>query len=210
MMPLHLRPKMRQEPLQWGFEPGAALINGIKAVLVGTVEGRFQEADVDTFFPHVDWAWLEMNLPDAEIVMDELVLRGFVFEMVWPEFNDGSTFGLTVECETWITENLGAPEDFDTDDDETLEFLTALDWIRKSDRRASALPPVGRGTIVASHIHNKNGKQIKLTHWVAQASYTHAESRAALARIDSAVEARSITLKAAGQYKRRIRERTVQ
>ena len=210
MLPLHLRPKMHQEPLQWGFEPGPALINGIKAVLVGTVEGRFLKADVDTFFPHVDWAWIEKNLPDAETVMDELVLRGFVFEMVWPEFNDGSTFGLTVECETWIVENLHAPEDFDPEDEETLEYLTGLDWIRKSDPRASALPPVGRGTILASHIHNINGKQIKLTRWVAQATYTHAESHAALAQIDSAVEARSITLKAAGQYKRRIRERTVQ
>lgn len=210
MQPLHLRPKMHQEPLQWGFKPSPTLINGIKAVLVGTVEGRFLKADVDTFFPHVDWAWIEQNLPHAETVMDELVLRGFVFEMVWPEFNDGSTFGLTVECETWIAENLGAPEDFDTEDEETLEYLTGLDWIRKSDLRASALLPVGRGTILSSHIHNQNGRQIKLTHWVAQASYTHAQCHAALARVDAAVEAGSITLKAAGQYKRRIRERTVQ
>ncbi|PZR80517.1 MAG: hypothetical protein DI537_39465 [Stutzerimonas stutzeri] len=209
MQPLHLRPKLRQEPLQWGFEPSALLLNGIKAILVGTVEGRFAKCETDQFFPHVNWDWLEANLPEAEKVLDELIMRGFVFEMVWPEFDEGSTFGLTVECETWIVENLDAPEDFDPEDEETLEYLTGLDWIRKSDPRASALPPVGRGTILASHIHNINGKQIKLTRWVAQATYTHAESHAALALVEAAVERAEITLKAAGQYKRRIKERTL-
>ncbi|MDR6830919.1 hypothetical protein J2X48_004537 [Bosea sp. BE271] len=205
-----LRPRYRQEMFQVEFKPNATMINAVKAILVGTYEGRFKLEEIDHFFPPISYDWLDDNLADADATLDELILRGYVWEMMLPAHDDCSVFGLTTDGELWATEFLKAPEDLWHDEEETLEYLAGLDWIRKSDPRAASLSPVGRGKILTSHIHNPNGKQIKLTHWVAQASYTHAESHAALARVDSAVEARSITLKAAGQYKRRIRERTVQ
>lgn len=202
------RPRFRQEFFQVGYEPNASAINGVKAILVGTVEGRFKCDDSEFFFPHVSWDWLEDNLPDAENVLDELILRGFAWEMVWPEHDDCSTFGLTTDGELWATEFLNAPEDFDNDDEETLEFLMDLDWVKVGDARAETLPPIGRGNILTSHIHRQHGKQIKLTHWVSQATYTSEECVAALARVRVAAEAGEISLQSAGQYKRRIKERT--
>lgn len=196
-LPLALRPKMRREMFQWDYRPSPAVINGVKALYLGAYEGASPEQS-ENFFTDVMWDWLDDTIDEAEAVMDEMILRGFAWEVVWPETGNASTFGLTCDGEIWAEENLGAPPDFDPEDnaEEDLEFVTGLDLVRKGEG-----PPL---PLKAGH----QSPSPRITEWVAQATYNSEEAEAAIARVELALEQGLISRTQAGQFKRRIRERT--
>ncbi|BCB19210.1 hypothetical protein [Bosea sp. ANAM02] len=195
-----LRPLFRQEPFQRGWTVNQTAINMIAAIIVGTVEGPFRHDKTEHFFPDVDWGWLDDTIDNAEEILDELMLRGFVWEAVWPEFDDCSTFGLTLDGEQWAVSQLGLPEDFSPDDEASLEFIVSYDLIRKGDPRSAELP----------HITARSTYIPKVSEWVTKVAYKPGEALIDIGRAKAAFEQGLLTSRGFGQIKRRIKERTVE